>query len=147
MLKEFQDFINRGNVIDLAVAVVIGAAFGLITKSLVDHIIMPPIGLLLGGVDFSNLGVILRDADQYATVADAVAAGAPVIQYGAFIQTIINFIIIAFAIFIVVKLYNNMRDRMKKKEGVPDAPDAPSRDQILLTEIRDLLAQQNKPSV
>jgi large conductance mechanosensitive channel len=143
MLKEFREFITRGNVIDLAVAVIIGAAFGQITTSLVNQVIMPPLGLLIGGVDFSNLGFILKDADQYATVADAVAAGAPVIQIGAFLNTLINFLIIAFVIFMVVRAYNQMLKRFAKKEAAaPAAPAAPPADVQLLTEIRDLLKQR-----
>jgi large conductance mechanosensitive channel len=143
MLKEFRAFITRGNVIDLAVAVIIGAAFGQITTSLVNQVIMPPLGLLIGGVDFSNLGFILTDADQYATVADAVAAGAPVIQIGAFLNTLINFLIIAIVIFLVVRSYNQMLKRFEKKQAeAPAAPAAPPADVQLLTEIRDLLKQR-----
>lgn len=143
MLKEFREFINRGNVIDLAVAVVIGAAFGQITSSLVNQVIMPPLGLLIGGVDFSELGFILRDAALYATVSEAVEAGAPVIQLGAFINTVINFVIIAFAIFMVVRVYNRMQERFKEQEEeAPAEPEAPAADVALLTEIRDLLAKQ-----
>ena len=141
MLKEFKDFIAKGNVLDLAVAVVIGAAFGAITKSLVNDVIMPPVGLLLGGVDFSSLGVILQG--DYASVAEAVEAGAPVILYGQFINTVIDFVIIAFAIFIVVKAYNNMQARAKKEEEAkPEEPAAPPREEVLLEEIRDLLKNQ-----
>lgn len=143
MLKEFRDFINRGNVIDLAVAVIIGGAFGQITTSLVNQVIMPPLGLLIGGVDFSNLGWILRDADQYASVAEAVAAGAPVMQVGAFLNTVINFLIVAFVIFMVVRSYNQMLKRFEKQQAAaPAAPAAPPADVQLLTEIRDLLKQR-----
>lgn len=143
MLKEFRDFINRGNVLDLAVAVVIGAAFGQITTSLVNQVIMPPLGLIIGGVDFANLGFILTDADQYATVAEAVEAGAPVIQIGAFLNTLINFLIIAFVIFMVVRSYNRMQARFVKKVAeAPAAAPAPPADIQLLTEIRDLLKQR-----
>lgn len=143
MLKEFRDFINRGNVVDLAVAVIIGVAFGQITTSLVNQVIMPPLGLLVSGVDFANLGVILKDADQYATVADAVAAGAPVIQIGAFLNTLINFFIVAFVIFFVVRAYGQMVKRFEKKEAVAAAdPAVPPADVLLLTEIRDLLKQR-----
>jgi large conductance mechanosensitive channel len=143
MLKEFQAFIQRGNVLDLAVAVVIGAAFGQITASLVNQVIMPPLGLLIGGVDFSNLGFILKDADQYASLAAAVEAGAPVMQIGAFLNTIINFLVVAFVIFLVVRAYNGMRERFEKKaEAAPEAPAAPPADVQLLTEIRDLLRQR-----
>jgi len=140
MLKEFRDFINRGNVLDLAVAVVIGGAFGAITASLVDQVIMPVIGLIVGGVDFSNLGIILRGRDLYSSVQEAVAAGAPVIQYGAFLNTVINFIVVAFAMFLVVKSFNEMRRRFERKqEEAPPAPE-PTAEERLLMEIRDLLA-------
>jgi large conductance mechanosensitive channel len=108
MLKEFKEFIARGNVVDLATAVVIGAAFGKIVDSLVKDIIMPPIGLVLGKVDFANLFIDLSGAD-YKTLAEAQAAGAPTINYGAFINTIISFIIVAFAIFMVIKNINRFR--------------------------------------
>jgi len=147
VLREFQAFINRGNVIDLAVAVVIGAAFGQITTSLVNQVIMPPLGLLIGGVDFSELGFILRDAAAYASVSEAVEAGAPVIQIGVFINTVINFVIIAFAIFIVVRLYNRAQERFAKQvvEAPAEEPaeaTAPPADIALLIEIRDLLAKR-----
>ena len=142
MFKEFQAFINRGNVIDLAVAVVIGAAFGQITTSLVNQVIMPPLGLLIGGVDFSELGFILRDAAAYGSVTEAVEAGAPVIQLGAFLNTVINFVIIAFAIFMVVRSYNRVQERFARQADVADAPTAPPADIALLTEIRDLLAKR-----
>jgi len=140
MLKEFRDFINRGNVIDLAVAVIIGGAFGQITTSLVNQVIMPPLGLLIGGVDFSNLGVILKDAAAYASVAAAVEAGAPVIQIGAFLNTVINFLIVGFTIFVVIRSYNRALARFaQKEEAAAEAPAAPPADVQLLTEIRDLL--------
>lgn len=142
MWKSFMEFINRGNVLDLAVAVIIGAAFGAITSSLVDQVIMPVIGLIIGGVDFSNLGFILKDRHLYASVQEAVAAGAPVIQIGAFINTLINFLIIAFVVFMIVRAFNNMQQRLTpKKPEVPAAPLEPTREEILLTEIRDLLAK------
>jgi large conductance mechanosensitive channel len=118
MLKEFKKFIMRGNVIDLAVAVVIGAAFGAVIKSLVDDIIMPPIGMLLGGVNFSDLFIAL-DGQQYASLAAAQAAGAPTINYGVFINTIIIFIIVAFVVFLIVKAIERAR---KKEEPAPAAP-------------------------
>ena len=144
MLKEFREFIGRGNVLDLAVAVIIGAAFGAITASLVNQVVMPVIGLLLGGVDFSNLGVILKDAGAYASVRDAVAAGAPVIQYGAFLNTIINFLIIALAVFVIVRSFNVMK-RRAEKAAEPVAPPPVPAEELLLTEIRDLLAAQRTP--
>lgn len=144
VLKDFAAFINRGNVIDLAVAVIIGGAFGAITASLVDQVIMPVIGLLIGGVDFSQIGIIMGpDRDQYATVQQAVAAGAPVMQIGSFLNTVINFLIIAFVVFMIVRAYANMQERFtKKEEAAPAAPPMPTPDQALLTEIRDLLKEQ-----
>lgn len=140
MIKEFRDFISKGNVLDLAVAVIIGGAFGAITASLVNQVIMPIIGLILGGVDFSNLGIILKDRELYGSVADAVAAGAPVIQYGSFINTVVNFLIIAFVLFMVVKAFNEMKKRTEKPVEAP-APVVP-REEQLLVEIRDLLAKR-----
>lgn len=110
MFKEFKEFIARGNVIDLAVGIIIGAAFGKIVTSLVNDIIMPPIGMLLGRVDFTNLFINISDR-PFTKLADAKAAGAPVIGYGAFINTLIEFLIVAFVIFLVVKAINRMRRR------------------------------------
>lgn len=132
MIKEFKEFIMRGNVLDLAVAVIIAGAFGFIVKSLVDDIIMPPIGLLLGGVDFSNLVLILKEGEMI----DGQLTGEVAIRYGQFIQTVINFLIIAAAIFLIIKAYNSTK-RPKKEE--PTAPPAPSKEEVLLTEIRDAL--------
>lgn len=145
MLKGFMEFINRGNVLDLAVAVIIGGAFGAITSSLVDQVIMPVVGLIIGGVDFSELGIILADRELYSTVGEAVAAGAPVIQLGSFINTIINFLIIAFVLFMVIRAYGNMQTRFSRKTKAEEAaaPPAPSNEEVLLGEIRDLLRQQN----
>lgn len=140
MLKEFGDFIKRGNVIDLAVAVIIGAAFGAIVKSLVSDIVMPPIGLLLGGVDFSNLFINLSGG-SYASLAEAQAAGAATINYGLFIDTVINFLIVAFVIFLVIRQINKTK---KKEEAAPPPPPEPSAEEKLLAEIRDLLKEQNK---
>jgi large conductance mechanosensitive channel len=145
MLSEFRAFINRGNVVDLAVAVVIGGAFGQITASLVNEVIMPPLGLLIGGVDFANLGIILKDAAAYPSVVAAVEAGAPVIQIGAFLNTVVNFLIVAFAIFLVIRGYARMQTRFARAEAVaeePAAPAEPPADIALLTEIRDLLREQ-----
>lgn len=146
MLKGFLEFINRGNVLDLAVAVIIGGAFGAITSSLVDQVIMPVVGLIIGGVDFSELGIILADRQLYGSVSEAVAAGAPVIQLGAFINTIINFLIIAFVLYLVIRAYNRMQTqfRRQQKEEAEVAPAAPSNEEVLLSEIRDLLQQQNR---
>lgn len=134
MLKEFKAFALRGNVIDLAVGVIIGVAFGAIVTSFVNDIIMPAIGLLVGGVDFSDLFINLG-AGEYASLAAAREAGAPVIAYGAFINTIINFLIIAFAIFITI----NQLNKMLAKPAAPAAPPPPSKSEVLLEEIRDLL--------
>lgn len=136
MLQEFKDFAMRGNVIDLAVGVVIGGAFGKIVSSLVDQVIMPPIGWLIGGVDFSSWAITLKEASVDAA---GQAVPAVVIGIGEFVNTLIQFIIIAFAIFMVVKAINALH---KKKEDAPEEPPAPTPDQQLLTEIRDLLRQQ-----
>jgi large conductance mechanosensitive channel len=121
MLKEFKEFAMRGNVVDMAVGIIIGAAFGTIVKSLVSDVIMPPIGLLLGNVDFSNLFVTLKSgaemAGPYATLVDAQAAGAVTLNYGTFINTIISFVIVAFAVFMLIKSIN----RLKRKEEAPAA--------------------------
>jgi large conductance mechanosensitive channel protein len=123
MLKEFREFIARGNVIDLAVAVIIGAAFGKIVTSLVDGILMPPIGLLLGKVDFANLLIDL--SGQHPTsVADAKAKGLPVIAYGAFINDVISFLIIAFVVFLIVKQVNRIKSKQETEEG-PTTKDCP----------------------
>jgi large conductance mechanosensitive channel len=122
MLKEFKEFILRGNVMDMAVGIVIGAAFGTIVKSLVSDVLMPPIGLLLGGVDFSNLFAVVKEgspAGPYASLADAQAAGAVSINYGMFINTIVSFLIIATAIFLVVKSINRLR---REEEAPPAEP-------------------------
>jgi large conductance mechanosensitive channel len=138
IIKEFQDFAVKGNVLDMAVGIIIGGAFGTIVKSLVDDVIMPPIGLLLGGVDFSNLFLSLKGG-TYASLAAAKEAGAPVIAYGQFINNIISFLVVAWAVFLLVKAMNNFK---KKQEAAPAAPPAPTKDQVLLTEIRDLLARR-----
>ena len=132
MISEFKEFISRGNVIDLAIAVVIGAAFGKIVTALVDGIIMPIVGLAMGGVDFSQLFIAL-DGKDYANLEAVKAAAAPAMTYGAFIQTLIDFILIAFVIFMLLKAYNRMR---KPAEA---APAAPPEEVLLLREIRDNL--------
>jgi large conductance mechanosensitive channel len=119
MLKEFKDFAMKGNVVDMAVGIIIGAAFGTIIKSLVDDILMPPIGMLLGNVDFSNIFVVIKEgkvAGPYASVAAAKAAGAVTVNPGIFINTIISFLIVAFSVFLVIKNVN----RMKKETPPPD---------------------------
>ena len=143
IFKEFGDFIKRGNVIDLAVAVVIGGAFSNIVTSLVNHIIMPVISLATGGIDFTNLFVSLN-GESYATLAEAEAAGASVLAYGSFIQAVINFLIIAFVIFMVVKAMNKMMNLKKKKEETKEEAPAKSDEVVLLEEIRDLLKKKNK---
>lgn len=134
MLQEFKAFIARGNVIDLAVGIIMGVAFTTIVNSLVNDIIMPPIGVLLGGVDFSSYYINLSGT-EYPSLAAAKAAGAATINYGVFINAIINFLIIAFAVFMLVKQVNRF---MKKPEAAP-APAAPPRSEVLLEEIRDAL--------
>jgi large conductance mechanosensitive channel len=128
MLKEFKEFAMRGNVIDLAVGVVIGAAFGKIVSSVVADVIMPPIGLLLGGVDFTELKLVMKEA-----VGETPAV---TLNYGSFIQTCVDFLIIAFAIFLLVKLINSLK---REEAAAPPPPPAPSAEEALLTEIRDLL--------
>ena len=128
MMKEFKDFAVKGNVMDMAIGIIIGAAFGKIVSSFVNDILMPPLGLLLGNVDFSDLAVTLKEA----------AGDAPAVlwKYGAFIQTVVDFVIIAFAIFMMVRWINSLK---KKEEAAPAAPPAPSKQEVLLGEIRDLL--------
>jgi large conductance mechanosensitive channel len=135
MLEEFKKFAMRGNVVDMAVGIIIGGAFGKIVTSLVNDVIMPPIGKLMGNVDFSNLFFSLDGAD-YVSLAAAEAAGAPIIKYGVFINTVLDFIIVAFAIFMVIKAMNRLQ---QKEEAKPAPPPEPSAEQKLLTEIRDAL--------
>jgi large conductance mechanosensitive channel len=141
VLKEFKEFAMRGNVMDMAIGIIIGAAFGKIVTSLVNDIIMPPIGLLMGNVDFSNLFVNLGMTQPYTSVAEAEAAGAPIIKYGIFINTILDFVIVAFAIFLVIRGVNQFR---RKQAATPAAPAAPTTEEKLLTEIRDLLRTQSR---
>ncbi|MBT8359558.1 MAG: large-conductance mechanosensitive channel protein MscL [Desulfobacterales bacterium] len=131
MMQEFKEFAVKGNVVDMAVGIIIGAAFGKIVSSFVGDVIMPPIGVILGGVDFSNLAIILKEA--------AGDVPAVVISYGKFIQTMIDFTIIAFAVFMAIKAINALK---KKEEEKPEAPPEPSNEEVLLSEIRDLLKQQ-----
>ncbi len=138
MMQEFREFAVKGNAIDLAVGVVIGAAFGNIVNSLVKDIIMPPIGFITGGIDFSNYFINLSEG-EYATLKAAQEAGAATINIGVFINVLINFLIVAWAIFLMVKGMNRLR---RKEEAVPSAPPAPSKEEVLLTEIRDLLAKK-----
>ncbi len=140
MLKEFKEFAMRGNVVDMAVGIVIGAAFGAIVNSLVADLIMPVIGVATGGLDFSDRFILLKDgakeAGPYATLAAAKAAGAVTLNIGAFISLILNFVIVAFALFLVIKGVNTAR---RAPEPAPAAPPPPSKETVLLTEIRDLL--------
>jgi large conductance mechanosensitive channel len=139
MLKEFKEFAMRGNVIDLAVGVIIGAAFGRIVDSVVNDLIMPLVGKAIGNVDFSNLYVPLSDKiTPGLALADAKKLG-PVFAWGNFLTILINFIILAFIIFLLVKGMNSL---MKKKEDAPSVPPAPTKEEILLTEIRDALRAQ-----
>lgn len=128
MMSEFKSFAMKGNVMDMAVGIIMGGAFGKIVASFVNDVLMPPIGMLLGGVDFTNLSVTMKQA-----AADAPAV---TLKYGAFIQTVVDFLIIAFSIFIMVKWMNSMK---KQEAEAPAAPPAPTKEEVLLTEIRDLL--------
>lgn len=132
LIKEFKAFAVKGNVVDLAVGIIIGAAFGKIVSSFVGDIIMPPLGLLIGGINFTDLAITLRPADG--------ATPAVVLAYGKFIQTVVDFVIVAFAIFIGVKAIN----RLKREEAkAPSLPPSPTKEEVLLGEIRDLLKEQN----
>ena len=133
IIKEFKEFAMRGNVVDLAVGVIIGAAFGKIVTSLVNDVIMPPIGYLTGGIDFKNLKVLIKEGDPAKKIADVS------INYGNFINTVIEFLIVAFCIFMVVKAINSLK---KPEEAAPAAEPIPTKEEILLTEIRDLLAKK-----
>ena len=135
MFQEFKDFAMRGNVVDLAVGFILGGAFSTIVKSLVDDILMPPLGLVLGGVDFTNLYISLSGGD-YPSLEAAQEAGAVTMNYGLFINNIIAFLILAFALFLIIKGMNKMQ---KKAEEAPAEPAALPREQVLLEEIRDLL--------
>ena len=147
MLKDFKEFINRGNIVDLALAVIVGAAFSPVVKTLVDAVLMPPIGLLVGGIDFSHLGIVLGDASAYDSVPAAVEAGAPVIQYGLFINVLTNFLIVSFVVFLVGRVYNRAKKRWERREeeAFAEAP-TPPRNEILLAEIRDLLRERRPPA-
>ena len=138
VLSEFKEFAVKGNVIDLAVGIIIGGAFGKIVSSVVNDVIMPPIGLLLGKVDFSNLFINLSGKDV-ASLADAKKAGLATLNYGLFLNTCIEFLIVAFAVFLLVKQINRLK---KEAPAAPAAPPEPPADVKLLTEIRDLLASK-----
>ncbi|HCB42824.1 MAG: large conductance mechanosensitive channel protein MscL [Pseudomonadales bacterium] len=133
LLSEFKTFAMRGNVVDMAVGIIIGAAFGKVVSSFVNNIVMPPLGVLIGGVNFTDLSIVLKEAEgDVAEVA---------IGYGLFIQSVVDFIIIAAAIFVAVRVMNSLK---KKEEAAPAAPPAPSKEEVLLTEIRDLLKDQKQ---
>ena len=131
MIKEFKEFAVKGNVVDMAVGIIIGVAFGKIVSSLVSDVIMPPIGLMIGGIDFSKLSIFLKGVP-----GDPAAV---VIAYGKFIQTVVDFVIVAFVIFMLVKAINTLK---RKEEAVPAPPPAPSKEEVLLTEIRDILKEK-----
>lgn len=131
VIKELKDFMMRGNVVDMAVGVIIGGAFGKIVTSLVSDVIMPPIGVILNGVNFSDLNIVLKEA--------AGDAAAVTINYGAFIQTILDFVIIATAIFFAIKAMNSLRTKKEEAPAAEPAPAEPTKEELLLTEIRDLL--------
>jgi large conductance mechanosensitive channel len=140
MLNEFKKFAMRGNVVDMAVGIIIGVAFGAIVSGFVDQIMMPLIGMITGGTDFSNMFVLLREGatpGPYPSLAAAKEAGAVVIGYGAFINAVVNFVIVAFALFLLVKAMNTM-----KGAEAPAPPPGPTKEEALLTEIRDLLARR-----
>ena len=138
MLKEFRDFIMKGNVLELAVAVIVAGAFGAIVKSFTNDVLMPPIGLALGGVDFSDLAMVLKPAEVNA--AGEVIVEEVAVRYGMFIQTIIDFLIIAFVVFMIVRTYNRLTEK-KKKEEAPAPPPGPTEKDILI-EIRDELRKR-----
>lgn len=132
MINEFKQFAMKGNVVDMAVGIIIGAAFGKIVSSFVSDVIMPPLGLLIGGVDFTDLAITLKEATE--------GAAAVTLNYGKFVQTVFDFLIVAFAIFIAIKAMNRLK---RKEEEKPAAPPAPSKEEVLLAEIRDLLKQKS----
>lgn len=139
-MNEFKKFISKGNVMEMAVGLIMATYFGAIVKSLVKDVIMPPVGYLMGGVDFNELKYVIQDATAETAEGAGDAIKEVAISYGAFINTIITFVIVAFAIFMVVKAYNGMKERMeKKKEEAPAAQPAPTKEEVLLGEIRDLL--------
>jgi large conductance mechanosensitive channel len=143
MIKEFREFILRGNVLDLAVGIIIGAAFGAIVQSLVNDIIMPPIGYILGGVDFSDLFISLNGT-AYPSLAQAQEAGAPTINYGLFINNLINFLIVALAVFLLIKSVNTAMTRFKKKEEVAAAAAGPTTEERLIESIDKLTSAVEK---
>ena len=138
LLKEFKEFAVKGNMVDLAVGIIIGAAFGKIIASLVTDVLMPPIGLLLGGLNFADMQWIMKDA-VIDPLTGQVTTSAVALKYGNFIQTLVDFIIIAFSVFMIIKAIMNAKKKEVEVPAAPPAPPAPTKDQELLTEIRDLL--------
>lgn len=139
MLREFKEFAFKGNVLDMAVGIIVGAAFGTVVSSLVNDMLMPPIGVLLGGVDFSNLHLIIQQgtpAGPYPTIAAATEAGAVTLNWGAFFNNVLSFVIVAWAVFMLVKGFNQLQ---REAPAAPEAPPEPSAEERLLGEIRDLL--------
>lgn len=139
MFKEFKEFAVKGNVVDMAVGIIIGAAFSTIVRSLVDDVVMPPLGVLTGGVDFSNMFITL-DGKSYVSLAQAREAGASVIAFGSFINNVISFVIVAFVLFMVIKAMNKLR---RKQEAEPATEPPPSREVVLLQDIRDALVKRD----
>ena len=146
MLKEFREFAVKGNMLDMAVGIIVGAAFGTVVQSLVKDVIMPPIGLLLGGVDFTNIFLTVREgadvAGPYATLAAAQEAGAVTINLGVFANAVISFMIVSFSVFLIVRNFNKLRRTEEEAAKAPPAPPEPSAEEKLLAEIRDLLKAQ-----
>ncbi len=142
MFQEFKKFAMRGNVVDMAVGIIIGVAFGAIITSFVGDVLMPALGMLMGGADFSNYFLVLKEgapAGPYATLAAVKEAGGVALAYGVLVNAVVNFVIVAFALFMVVKAMNKAK---KAEAAKPAAPPAPSKEELLLTEIRDLLARR-----
>lgn len=140
MLEEFKKFAMKGSMLDMAVGIIIGAAFGTIVQSLVNDVLMPPIGVLVGGVDFSDFFLTLQQGSPggpYLTLAEARQAGAVTLNYGVFVNALVSFLIVAFAVFLVVRSFNRLKERAKKEE--PATAPEPAQEIVLLTEIRDLL--------
>ncbi len=146
-LQDFKAFAMRGNVIDMAVGVIIGGAFGKIVSSVVADVIMPPIGLLVGGVNFTDLKFVMKDAvpEVVNEAGEVIQAAAPAVtlNYGNFLQVTFDFLIIAFAVFLFIRLLGKLSRNKEEKPAAPPAPPAPSKEEVLLTEIRDLLKEQN----
>ena len=138
LVKEFKEFAMKGNVLDMAIGIIMGAAFGKIVSSLVGDVLMPPLGLVLGGIDFSTLFLNLGSG-PYRTLSEAKTAGAPTLNYGLFLQSVVDFLLVAFAIFIVIKGINHARRKEGEKAAAPAPPPPPSAEEQLLTQIRDLL--------